>query len=79
MPFFSILSVVLVVVWTLTLNRGLIHPGVAEMPLFNNVPTIFVRGAHLEPDGALVKQLRQVARGDHLVVPTATLVNELYR
>ena len=37
---------------TLTLNRGLSRPGVAETPLFNNVRTVKVRGGHLRPDGA---------------------------
>ena len=62
---------------TLTLNRGLSRPGVAETPLFNNVRTVKVRGGHLGPDGALVKQLQQVVILDHLVVPAATLDSEL--
>ena len=62
---------------TLTLNRGLSRPGVAETPLFNNVRTVKVRGGHLGPDGTLVKQLQQVVTLGPLVVPAATLDNEL--
>jgi hypothetical protein len=62
---------------TLTLNRGLSRPGVAETPLFNNVQTVKVRGGHLRPDGTLVNQLQQVVTLGHLVVPVATLDSEL--
>jgi hypothetical protein len=62
---------------TLTLNRGLSRPGVAETPLFNNVRTVLVRGGHLGLDDALVKKLQQVVILDHLVVPAATLDSEL--
>jgi hypothetical protein len=62
---------------TVTLNRGLIRPGVAETPLFNNVRTVKVRGGHLGPDGTLVKLLQQVPMIGHLVVPLATLDSEL--
>ena len=41
------------------------------------VRTVLVRGGHLGLDGARVKQLQQVAILDHLVVPAATLDNEL--
>ena len=62
---------------TLTLNRGLSRPGVAETPLFNNVRTAIVPCGHLGPDGALVKQLQQVVILDHRVVPAVTLDSEL--
>ena len=62
---------------TLTLNRGLSRPGVAETPLFNNVRTVKVRGGHLGPDGTLVKQLQQVMTLGPLVFPAATLDSEL--
>ena len=41
------------------------------------VRTVFVRGSHLGPSGALVKQLQQGVILDHLVVPAATLDSEL--
>ena len=62
---------------TLALNRGSSRPGVAETPLFNNVQTAIVRCGHLGPDGTLVKQLQQVVTLGPLVVPAATLDNEL--
>ena len=42
------------------------------------VRTVLVRGGHLGPDGALVKQLQQGVILDHLVVPAATLDSELH-
>ena len=42
------------------------------------VRTVFVRGGHLRPDGACVKQLQQGVVLGHLVVPLATLDSELY-
>ena len=61
----------------LALNRGLSRPGVAETPLFNNVRTTIVRCSQLGLDGLLVKQLQQVVTLGPLVVPAATLDNEL--
>ena len=40
--------------------------------------TVLVRGGHLGPDGARVKQLQQGVILDHLVVPSATLDSELH-
>ena len=40
--------------------------------------TVLVRGGHLGPDGARVKQLQQGVILDHLVVPAATLDSELH-
>ena len=62
---------------TLTLNRGLSRPGVAETPLFNNVRTAIVRCGQLRLDGTLVKQLQQMVTLGPLVVPAATLDSEL--
>ena len=51
--------------------------GVAGTTLFNNVRTIIVRWRPLLDDGALVNQLQQYVPLGHLVVPDATLDNEL--
>ena len=48
--------------------------------LFSNdtiVRTAIVRCGQLGPDGTLVKPLQQVPMNGHLVVPLATLDNEL--